>query len=143
LPCATARSTCRDARTSSRDIFFAQDIAATLNRMGMPTGQSKTWTAHRVGSLRRVRGIHAYRSAEKTGEWLTVTEAATKLGVSSHRIRRLIAEKLLAAEQVVPGAPYQIRASDLQDNRIIAAIARSARPCRSDPEKQLAIFPVT
>ena len=26
-----------------------QDIAASLNRMGMPTGQGKTWTAHRVG----------------------------------------------------------------------------------------------
>ena len=25
-----------------------QDIAASLNRMGMPTGQGKTWTAHRV-----------------------------------------------------------------------------------------------
>jgi phage tail sheath gpL-like len=42
-----------------------QDIAASLNRMGMPTGQGKTWTAHRVSSLRRVRGIHGYRSAEK------------------------------------------------------------------------------
>ena len=28
-----------------------QDIAASLNRMGMPTGQGKTWTAHRVSSL--------------------------------------------------------------------------------------------
>jgi len=25
-----------------------EDIAASLNRMGMPTGQGKTWTAHRV-----------------------------------------------------------------------------------------------
>lgn len=42
-----------------------EHIAASLNRMGMPTGQGKTWTAHRVSSVRRVRGIHAYRSAEK------------------------------------------------------------------------------
>jgi DNA invertase Pin-like site-specific DNA recombinase len=49
-----------------------QDIAASLNRMGMPTGQGKTWTAHRVGSVRRVRGIHGYRPAEKNGEWLTM-----------------------------------------------------------------------
>ena len=34
-----------------------EDIAASLNRMGMPTGQGKTWTAHRVSSLRRVHGI--------------------------------------------------------------------------------------
>jgi hypothetical protein len=45
-----------------------QDIAATLNRMGLPTGQNKTWTAHRVSSIRRVRGVRAYRSAEKNGE---------------------------------------------------------------------------
>ena len=44
-----------------------QDIAATLNRMGLPTGQNKTWTAHRVSSIRRVRSIHAYKSAEKDG----------------------------------------------------------------------------
>ena len=48
-----------------------EDIAATLNRMALPTGQGKTWTAHRVSSLRRVRGIHAYKSAEKNGEWIT------------------------------------------------------------------------
>lgn len=48
-----------------------EHIAASLNRMGMPTGQGKTWTAHRVASVRRVRGIHAYRSAERDGECLT------------------------------------------------------------------------
>src|SRR6266849_795848 len=57
-----------------------KDIAASLNRMGMPTGQGKTWTAHRVSSVRRVRGIHGYRSADKNGEWLTMRDAAAKLG---------------------------------------------------------------
>jgi excisionase family DNA binding protein len=117
-----------------------EDIAASLNRMGMPTGQGKTWTAHRVSSLRRVHGIHAYRSAEKNGEWLTMTEAATQLGVTNHRIRRLIKDRVLAAEQVVPGAPYQIRASDLQDERVIVAVRRTGRPCRVDLENQLAMF---
>ena len=117
-----------------------EDIAASLNRMGMPTGQGKTWTAHRVSSLRRVHGIHAYRSAEKNGEWLTMTEAATTLGVTHHRIRRLIKDGILAAEQVVPGAPYQIRASDLQHERVTAAIGRTGRPCRVAPENQLPMF---
>jgi len=116
------------------------DIAASLNRMGMPTGQGKTWTAHRVSSLRRVHGIRAYRSAEKNGEWLTMTEAATKLGVTHHRIRRLIEDRVLEAEQVVPGAPYQIRVCDLQDGRVIAAIGRTGRPCRVDLQNQLAMF---
>jgi DNA invertase Pin-like site-specific DNA recombinase len=117
------------------------DIAATLNRMGMPTGQGKTWTAHRVSSVRRVNGIHAYRSAEKNGEWLTMSEAAATLGVTNHRIRRLISDSILSAEQVVPGAPYQIRAADLQSERVIDAIARTGRPCRVAPEDQLPMFP--
>jgi hypothetical protein len=71
-----------------------QDIAASLNRMGLRTGQGKTWTAHRVSSIRRVRDIHAYRSAEKDGEWLTMFEAAKLLGVTSHAIRRLINDQI-------------------------------------------------
>jgi excisionase family DNA binding protein len=118
-----------------------EDIAASLNRMGMPTGQGKTWTAHRVSSVRRVNGIHAFRSADKDGQWLTMSEAAAKLGVTNHRIRRLIKDRVLAAEQVVPGAPYQIRASDLQDERIIAAIGRTGRPCRINLENQIPMFP--
>jgi excisionase family DNA binding protein len=116
------------------------DIAASLNRMGIPTGQGKTWNASRVGSLRTVRGIHAYRSAEKNGEWLTMSEAATSLGVTNHQIRRLIKERVLAAEQVVAGAPYQIRAKDLQDARVIAAIARKGRPYRVTSENQTSMF---
>jgi len=117
-----------------------EDIAASLNRMGMPTGQGKTWTAHRVSSLRRVRGIHAYRSAEKNGEWLTMLEAAKLLGVTSHSIRRLIKDGILPADQVVPGAPYQIRVTDLQSERVKAQLARKGRPCRVASQDQPSMF---
>jgi excisionase family DNA binding protein len=117
-----------------------EEIAATLNRMGLPTGQGKTWTAHRVSSLRRVRGIHAYRSAEKNGEWLTMSEAAKTLGVSAHQVRRLIKEGVLPAQQVVFDAPWQIRASDLQSERVKIALARKGSPYRAVPENQTSIF---
>ena len=117
------------------------DIAASLNRMGLRTGQGKTWTPRRVGSIRKVHGMHAYRSAEKNGEWLTMTEAAAKLGVTNHVIRRLIADRILPAEQVVRGAPYQIRASDLETDRIAGAVARNGRPCRTTDENQIPMFP--
>ena len=116
------------------------DIAASLNRLGMRTGHGKTWTAHRVGSLRRVRGIPAHRSAEKNGEWLTMSEAAEALGVTNHVIRRFIKDGILDAEQVVPGAPYQIRASDLQNDSVTAALARRDRPCRANAESQIPMF---
>jgi len=120
-----------------------EHIAASLNRMRIPTGQGKTWTAHRVASTRKVHDIHAYRSAEKDGQWLTMSEAAAQLGVNNHRIRRLIKEGLLPAEQVVPRAPYQIRAGDLLDPKVIEAATRTERPCRIDDESQISMFSST
>ena len=120
-----------------------QDIAASLNRMGMPTGQGKTWTAHRVSSLRRVRGIHGYRSAEKNGEWLTLRDAAAKLGVSHHQIRKLIKAGILNSEQIMPDAPHQIRAADLASEQVVAALKQKGRPCRVDSERQSLMFPNT
>ncbi len=117
-----------------------EDIAASLNRMGMRTGQGKTWTAHRVGSLRRVHGIHAYRSAEKDGQWLTLTEAAAMLGVSSYQVRRLIKDGILIADQVVPDAPYQISVSDVQGERVATALAARKGPCRSNQQSELPMF---
>jgi hypothetical protein len=120
-----------------------QDIAATLNRMALLTGQGKTWTAHRVGSIRRVRDIHAYKSAEKDGGWLTLSEAAQRCGVTSHRIRKLIKAGILRAEQVVPGAPFQILAADLAAPALREAIGRKGRPCHLAAGNQLPMFPDT
>jgi DNA invertase Pin-like site-specific DNA recombinase len=117
-----------------------QEIAASLNRMGMRTGQGLTWNANRVSSVRREHGIHAYRSAEKNGEWLTLSEAAKLVGVTNHVIRRLIKERILHAEQVVPDAPYQIRASDLQSEAVAAAMARKDCPCRGNVNGQIPMF---
>lgn len=117
-----------------------QDIAASLNRMGMPTGQGKTWTAHRVGSIRRVNGIHGYLSAGKNGEWLTMRDAAAKLGVSHHQIRKLIATGVLVSKQVMPDAPHQILAADLETEAVAAALTRKGRPCRAILESQLSMF---
>jgi excisionase family DNA binding protein len=118
-----------------------EHIAASLNRMGLPTGQGKTWTADRVASVQRVRGIDAYRSAENDGEWLTMSEAAKALGVTNHVIRHLITTGVLPAVQVVPNAPYQIRGDDLAAPAIKAALARKGRPCRVDGANTLPMFP--
>jgi hypothetical protein len=117
-----------------------QDIAASLNRMGMSTGQGKTWTAHRVSSVRHVRGIHGYRPAEKNGEWLTMRDAAAKLSVSHHQIRKLIKAGILKSEQIMPDAPHQIRATDLASDQVVAALKRKGCPCRVDSERQISMF---
>jgi DNA invertase Pin-like site-specific DNA recombinase len=139
-------STSEDALAVMRSMAGRWDdthIAASLNRMGLQTGQGKSWNAKRVAGLRRVHDIHAYRSAEKNGEWLTMREAASKLGVTSHVIRRLIQSQVLAAEQVVPGAPFQIKVSDLRGERVAVAIRQKATPCRAEAQTELPMFPDT
>jgi excisionase family DNA binding protein len=118
-------------------------IAATLNRMGLPTGQNKTWTAKRVSSIRRVNGIDAYLSADKSSDWCTMSEAAAELNVTNHAIRRLIKNGILPATQVIKGAPYQIRRSTLQSEAVTTATERKGAPCRSESEHQLQMFPST
>jgi len=72
-----------------------------------------------------------------------MSEAARTLGVTIHQIRRLIQERVLAAEPVVAGAPYQIRANDRQSERVVAALARKARPYRMISQNQNPMFPST
>lgn len=140
------RTTAEDALEVLRSMagrWSDEHIAATLNRMGLTTGQGNTWTAERVGAARRLHGIRAYRSAEKGGGWLTLREAAKALAVSSHLIRQLIAANILPAVQVMRGAPYQIRADDLASPAVKAAIVRKACPCRGAEQNTLPMFPDT
>lgn len=118
-------------------------IAACLNRMGMPTGQGKTWNAKRVSSIRRVNDIHGYLSADKDGAWRTMTEAANELGVTNHVIRKLIKDVILLANQVVDGAPYQRRTTNLHSDTVKTAVARKGRPCRAKIGDRISMFPNT
>ncbi|WP_174269601.1 hypothetical protein [Sphingobium chlorophenolicum] len=59
--------------------------------------------------------------------------------MTNHKIRRFIKDRVLPAAQVMAGAPHQIRASDLQDNKVQAALMQT-RPCRADDEKQKSLF---
>jgi hypothetical protein len=69
-----------------------------------------------------------------------VADAANLAGVTNHVIRRLIKERILHAEQVVPDAPYQIRTSDMHSEAVTTAIARKYSPCRVDVDGQLSMF---
>lgn len=115
-------------------------IAAPLNRMRLPTGQGKTWNAKRVSSIRRVNDIHGYLSADKSGPYRTMTEAAKELGVTNHVIRTLIKDGILPANQVVDGAPYQIKDEDLRSETVKDALTRKRSPCRDQSEDQISMF---
>ena len=104
-------------------------IAAVLNRAGKSTGRGNSWTRARVRSLRNEHRIAAYREGERAerGE-VTLDEAAATLRVSPSTLRRLIEEKSLPAEQLCKGAPWVIKAHDLERSEVKqAAQARRFR----------------
>ncbi|MYJ94551.1 MAG: serine recombinase [Proteobacteria bacterium] len=117
-----------------------EHIAASLNRMGMRTGQDKSWTGNRVGSIRRVNGIDGYLSADKQGDWYTMTQAANELGTTSHTLRRLIEDGTLPATQIVPRAPWQIRAADLHSESVAQALAQRKGPRRASCRDQMSML---
>lgn len=86
-------------------------IAAVLNRLGYKSGQGKSWHAHRVANLRYYHRLPKY---DKRTDWLTLEQAATRLGVSNTVVSRLIKERTLPARQVVRYAPWIIEVADLE-----------------------------
>jgi len=108
------------------------EIAVTLNRLGLTTGQGNSWNRRRVGNHRRKAGISGYESAVKDDSRLTMLDAARRLGVTCHTIRALIRDGILPAHQVVSDAPWQILATDLERPEVQAALRRR-RPRRGRP----------
>jgi hypothetical protein len=117
-----------------------EHIAASLNRMGLPTGPGQDLDGAPCGiSASRARNPR-YRSAEKNGLWLTMTDVAKALHIINHVVRRLIKTGVSSAVQVVPEVPYQIRADELVSEPVKGAIARKRRPCRFANANTLPMF---
>ena len=51
--------------------------------------------------------------------------------------------RVLHAEQVVRGAPFQIFAADLDTPTVMKAVGRKGSPCRITANDQLPMFPDT
>ena len=105
-------------------------IASVLNRAGKKTGRGNGWTQSRVCSLRSNHGIATYREGERRerGE-VTLDEAAAALSVSaSTRAAAHPGWSRSRREQLCKGAPWVIKASDLERDEVKrAADARRLR----------------
>jgi DNA invertase Pin-like site-specific DNA recombinase len=107
--------------------YVDEQIALTLNRMGLRTGAGNTWNETRVRSLRQYLKLPVCRVEQRAG-WLTLERAAQQLGVSPTVVRRLITRKILPATQIVSGAPWQIDAKNVASAEVIrAAMALKSR----------------
>ena len=100
-------------------------IARVLNRLGLRTGRGNSWNQGRVVSLRNYNRIPVYnaQAAEREG-LLTLEQAAAALDVSPTVVRKLLGRGILAGRQVVPYAPWIIRAQDLEKAEVQQYVRR-------------------
>ena len=99
-------------------------IAGVLNRQGRKTARGESFTADRVGNLRRSWKIPCYQapSTPAEGELLTVEAAALELGVAASTLLRWLNDGFIGGEQVTPGAPWRIRMTQELKNLIVPEV---------------------
>jgi hypothetical protein len=103
--------------------YTDEEIALTLNRLGLKTGAGNTWNEVRLRSLRSYLRLPACQAGQREGQ-LNLQQAAQQLGVSPTVVYRLMEQKLLSATQVVSGAPWQIDAKSVASPVVIQAAMR-------------------
>jgi hypothetical protein len=101
-------------------------IVSILNRLGYRTGNCNTWTEKRVQHVRHTKGFPVCPPPEQR-LWITMQQAAEALNISSMVVRRLIAEKVLPAKQIVKFAPWMIERHHLQ----LPSVRKAIRIVRS------------
>ncbi len=122
--------------------FPDEQIASTLNRLGLKTGSGNNWVELRVRTARSYQGLPSYDPKIRQNI-LTLEEASEKLGVSHKIIRRLIDSKVITATQVVPCAPWEIPAEAIQSEKVlreVAAVKRGSRVKEKAEEVELPMF---
>ncbi len=101
-------------------ILSDKAIAPILNRLKIKTGAGNAWTRDRVRSLRNKHGIAAFdRSQERN--FVSLQEAAERLGICPQSVRGLIRQKLIKAQQAIACAPGIIPREELERDEVKSA----------------------
>lgn len=127
--------------TTLRKVLPDKYLASVLNRAGVRTPSSKTWTASRVKRYREREGIAAFSDQEKSRSgWLTQSETATRLGISPMSVHRLVRAGILPAEQPHPGFPMVICETSLNQvsvQQVVKSLKSGhTRPLPQDPRQK-------
>jgi hypothetical protein len=90
-------------------------IAGFLNRNGLKTGRGNRWTKERITSLLNYHQLICYSRASKESEgWMTLTEAAEFLGLSSRTVRLAAERGEVNGEHPLADGPWVFRRCDLE-----------------------------
>jgi DNA invertase Pin-like site-specific DNA recombinase len=122
--------------------YADEQIAATLNRLGLKTGLANNWNELRIRTARSYHNLPAYDPKIRRNT-LTMEEASNRLGVSYKVVRRLIESKIISATQIVPFAPWEIPTEALQSEEVlrnVASVKRGPGLKRSSKKENLPMF---
>lgn len=102
-------------------LHYSDDkTASVLSKLGRRTATGKRWNQSRVGAARRRYKLGTPAALDP--DVLHLGSAARYCSVSQTTIKRLVAKGLLAKEQVVPYAPWEIQRSDLESEPVCSIL---------------------
>src|SRR6202022_4755052 len=91
-------------------VLVDEMIASFLNRNNLKTGRGNRWTKEGINSLRSYHQIPCYSSENKESEgWMTLTEAAEFLHLSSRTVRLAVERGEIPSEHPLPDGPWVFR----------------------------------
>lgn len=111
-----------------------REIAGYLNRNDLRTGRGNRFTQERVTSLRTGHSITCYDAElrEQAG-WLTLTEAAAFLGVSTRTLRIAAEHDKIPGQHPLANGPWIFVRADLQTDEARQFVEYTHRPNRRTP----------
>jgi hypothetical protein len=130
----TCTATSKDIVAAVRGLARICDdaaIAGVLNRNGLRTGLGNRWTRGRVTSLRCKNNIPVCsQKTDAAPGWLTLTEAAQLLGVSTRTLRLAVEQRRIEGEHPLPDGPWIFSREALQ-TEAAAQVVNQARDRRN------------
>jgi DNA invertase Pin-like site-specific DNA recombinase len=100
------------------------EIARVLSKLGRRTGKGKRWSQARVAYVRKKYRIDPPNETTRDDGILNLAQATEYSGVSDTTLMKLIREKILAAGQVAPYAPLEIKRADLDTEPVLGILKR-------------------
>lgn len=122
-------------------VLIANDeqIAGALNRNNYRTGRGNRFTRERVVALRNYHGIPVHNADERSKNgWMTLTEAADHLGISSRTLRLTAETGEIPARHPLPDGPWVFSKDDLESDaaRAVQQRAKNRRKTAVPNSKQ-------
>jgi DNA invertase Pin-like site-specific DNA recombinase len=130
-------------RNLAQDGIADADSARVLNMHGTTTPGGLPWTVERVTNFRRTHHIRC-GNRPSAGEHLTMSEAASYLGISRNGLLGLERIGALSRNQVMEFAPWRVERKQLESKRVQTLVrslkAHGRLPKGGCPEGQLSLL---